>query len=210
MTSSSFDALDRPEWAADPPDLADVPEDRPRVDQEIFRDALRAKAGDRPVRDALYGLFRPTMARFVLRYGRIASEAAAWELDDIWQETFLAFAEVVGAWPGTGDFVAYYYAVFPRRLAAAVRRLEGSQPWVNRGASVEAGYDPRRTIETRALVMDYVATLPLVERQILAQHVWEELPLASVAANLGLSLSETLRRWRGIRRTAHRHFVTSA
>ena len=204
MTSLSFDDQHVPERDQADSSFAEAAPGRPPVDEAINRDAILAKAGETRVRDALYALFRPTMAKFVRRYASWAAEGGAWDLDDVWQETFLAFAGVVRAWPGAGDFVAYYYAVFPRRLAAAVRRLDGRQPWIRRDTPPEGAHDPAQAIETRALVMGYVATLPPIERQILAQHVWEELPLASIAANLGLSLSETEKRWRVIRRTARR------
>jgi DNA-directed RNA polymerase specialized sigma24 family protein len=113
----------------------------------------------------------------------------------------LAFNEIFEDWRGDRGFVPYFYAVFPKRLATAVRRLDGRQPRMTSGPADEPSHDPGQAMDARAFVVGYVATLPRVERQLLALHVWEELPLAAVAEHLGLSLKETQRRWRVIRRS---------
>lgn len=181
------------------------------ADEAINHDAALAKAGDRTKRDALYGLFRPTMGTFVGRYAGRLTCGAAWDLDDVWQETFVVFAEVITCWPGRGDFATFYYAVFPKRLTTRVRLLEGrnqraihSQP----GASTEPAHDPGPTLDARLVLTGYIATLPPIERQILALHVWEELPLLDVAEHLGISVTETFQRWRTMRRSALRHRST--
>ena len=168
----------------------------------VAREALAAKAGDRAARNALFDTFRPEMARFVARYTGRAYESAAWGLEDVHQESFLVFVEVLGSWPGSGDFVAYFYAVFPKRLATAVRRLDGSQPWIRYGIAVEGSDDPSQRLESRAMLNDFVGLLSPLERRILALHAWESLALPDVARHAGLSLDDTRRHWRRIRRMA--------
>jgi RNA polymerase sigma factor (sigma-70 family) len=170
--------------------------------ESVAREALSAKAGDRAARNSLFAAFRPAMARFFGRFAGRARESAAWDLEDLHQEAFLVFVEVLDAWPGTGDFVAYFYAVFPKRLATAVRRLEGSQPWIRYGVVAEGSDDPSRRLETRAMLRDFAGQLTPVERRILALHAWESLALPDVARQVGLSLEDTRRHWRRIRRKA--------
>lgn len=170
--------------------------------ESVAREALSAKAGDRTARNALFDTFRPAMARFFARYARRAYENAAWDLEDLHQESFLVFVEVLDAWPGTGDFVAYFYAVFPKRMATAVRRLEGSQPWIRYGISAEGAEDPAQRLDSRAMIHDFVALLSPLERSILALHAWESLALPDVARHTGLSLDDARRHWRRIRRKA--------
>ena len=170
--------------------------------ESVAREALSAKAGDRTARDGLFSTFRPAMARFFSRYARRARDSTAWDLEDLHQEAYLVFVEVLGAWPGTGDFVAYFFAVFPKRLASAVRRLDGSQPWIRYGVSAEGADDPAQRLESRAMIHDFIALLSPVERSILALHAWESLALPDVARHAGLSLEETRKHWRRIRRKA--------
>jgi RNA polymerase sigma factor (sigma-70 family) len=176
--------------------------------ESVARDALSAKAGDRTARNSLFTIFRPIMARFFGRFAARARESAAWDLEDLHQEAFLVFVEVLDAWPGTGDFVAYFYAVFPKRLATAVRRLEGSQPWIRYGVVPEGSDDPSRQLETRAMLRDFAGLLTPMERRILALHAWESLALPDVARQVALSLEDTRRHWRRIRRKA-RSFLSS-
>ena len=170
--------------------------------ESVAREVLSAKAGDRAARNSLFATFRPVMTRFFGRFAARAHESAAWDLEDLHQEAFLVFIEVLDAWPGTGDFVAYFYAVFPKRLATAVRRLEGSQPWIRYGAVAEGTDDPSRRLETRAMLRDFAAQMTPVERRILALHAWESLALPDVARQVGLSPEDTRRHWRRIRRKA--------
>ncbi len=168
----------------------------------VAREALSAKAGDRAARNALFDTFRPAMARFFARYARRAYESPVWSLEDLHQESFLVFVEVLGAWPGAGDFVAYFYAVFPKRLATAVRRLDGSQPWIKYGIAAEGTDDPAQRLESRAMLNDFVALLSPLERRILALHAWESLSLPDVSSHTGQSLDDVRRHWRRIRRKA--------
>lgn len=170
--------------------------------ESVAREALSAKAGDRSARNTLFAAFRPAMTRFFARYAGRARESAAWDLEDLHQEAFLVFVEVLDAWPGSGNFVAYFYAVFPKRLATAVRRLDGSQPWIRYGVSAEETEDPAQRLESRAMIHDFVSLLTPVERSILALHAWESLALPDVARHAGLSLEETRKHWRKIRRKA--------
>lgn len=170
--------------------------------ESVAREALSAKSGNRAARDRLFQTFRPAMSRFFARYGGRAHESGAWDLDDLRQESFLVFVEVLDAWPGSGDFVAYFYAVFPKRLATAVRRLDGSQPWIRYGIATEGTDDPSQRLESRAMLNDFAALLSPQERRILALHAWESLALPDVALQAGLSVDDTRRHWRRIRRKA--------
>ncbi len=178
------------------------------ADETINHDAVLAKAGDRTKRDALYARFRPTMGTFVGRYAGRLTRGGAWDLEDVWQETFVVFADVITGWPGTGDFVTFYYAVFPKRLTSRVRRLEGRHPravYGQPGASMETAHDPGPTLDAQVVLTAYIATLPPIERTLLALHVWEELPLVDVAKHLGMPVTETVLRWRTMRRSALKH-----
>lgn len=170
--------------------------------ESVAREALSAKSGNRAARDGLFHTFRPAMARFFARYAGRAHGSGAWDMDDLHQESFLVFVEVLDAWPGAGDFVAYFYAVFPKRLATAVRRLDGSQPWIRHGIATEGTDDPSHHLESRAMLNDFVILLSAQERQILALHAWESLALPDVARQAGLSVDDTRKHWRRIRRKA--------
>jgi len=203
---------DRPDHAVtESPAASPVAPDVQSSDPAINRDVVLARAGDLSRRDGLYAIFHPTMAKFVGRFTQRSKATGVWDLDDVWQETFVVFAEVVNSWPGAGEFIAYFYAVFPKRLAANVRLLDGRQPYVVQGLADESDeptHDPGPTVDARVVLTGYIATLPPIERQILALHVWEELPLLDVAEHMGISVTATLQRWRTMRRSALRHRST--
>ena len=170
--------------------------------ESVAREALSAKTGDRAARDGLFCTFRPVMARFFARYAGRAHESGAWDLDDLRQESFLVFVEVLAAWPGTGDFVAYFYAVFPKRLATAVRRLDGSSaldPLRHRDGRLRRSVPPARIAGDAHRLRRLLSPQ---ERRILALHAWESLALPDVARQAGLSVDDTRRHWRRIRRKA--------
>lgn len=101
----------------------------PELDARLGDMALRART-DPDVRNALYRLLEFKIERFVGRYRYRAHRVTVYEIDDIAQESFLVFCNVINRWPGDRSFLGYFFTRFPWRLSRAIERME-------RGTSID-------------------------------------------------------------------------
>ncbi|HAX23652.1 MAG TPA: sigma-70 family RNA polymerase sigma factor [Thermomicrobiales bacterium] len=133
--------------------LGDV-EMTPDLDLALSRYALLAR-DDLAIRDRLLTMLSWKVARFCARYRRRAIDP--WEIDDVQQEAFLAFVDVLAGWQpltsqdGPAGFGYYFLRVFPMRLAGRVRAL------LREGAIVApqdgAPHDPLDSIDIEDIVL---------------------------------------------------------
>ena len=94
----------------------------PKLDADLGALAARAKS-DPAARNALYAAVHFKITRFIRRScnrGRLV----VCENDDVAQEAFLVFCDIVGSWPGDESFLGYFLSRFPWRLARAIEVLE--------------------------------------------------------------------------------------
>jgi RNA polymerase sigma factor (sigma-70 family) len=95
----------------------------PELDELLGALARRARH-DPSARNALYGLLDFKIARFARRYHYRDHPVNAWNIDDVGQEAFLVFCEIVERWPGERSFLGYFFSRFPWRLSRRVKMLE--------------------------------------------------------------------------------------
>lgn len=87
--------------------------------------AVAARRGDVAARDLLYRSLQNRLHRigWVLRpWPDTADETGIWERDDVRQESWLVFVDLLRAWNEEGSFVAYLLARFAWRLRDRILR----------------------------------------------------------------------------------------
>jgi RNA polymerase sigma factor (sigma-70 family) len=108
------------------------------IDAQLARLAAQAQSGDRAARNALYLALLPRISSSIrkLRYSGNWSrcEGRSWFFDDLEQEAFLIFCELVEEWnPKPPRFAGYFFSRLPWRLRDRLRTwgsttLRESQP----------------------------------------------------------------------------------
>jgi RNA polymerase sigma factor (sigma-70 family) len=189
-------------WASGAP----VPHDD---EAELTRLALAARAGDAGARDLVYQALTPSINRMVAGCARLTwaadcprRDGRPWDREDLAQEAYLIFNDLVRAWSGVGPFTPYLFAYFPWRLRNAWRRLRPDRP---RGVAIgrhgsELAADASAVADEAAVLLEALADLlPEVERIILLAHIRDGLTLAEIARRLGLRPRQVGRRWLGIK-----------
>ena len=169
----------------------------PELDLALDVLALRARS-DRAARDALYQALAFKVDRFVQRHcrryrlpGRIVDP------DDVAQEAFLVFCDLVQRWPGERSFAGYFFHLFPWRLARAVNQLEWGVPIEDAETLDEALY----SAPDEALVfVDAGAGLPAFDRAVLELRVGYGMTAEEAAGVLGVTARTVFRAWARIRR----------
>lgn len=178
---------------------------------ELTRLALAARAGDVGARDLVYQALSPSIERMVAGCARLTwaadcprRDGRPWDREDLAQEAYLIFNDLVRAWSGEGPFTPYLFAYFPWRLRNAWRRLRPDRP---RGAAIvrhgpeDLAADASAVAAEAAVLLEALADLlPEVERIILLAHIRDGLTLTEIAQRLGLRSRQVSRRWLGIKR----------
>jgi RNA polymerase sigma factor (sigma-70 family) len=95
----------------------------PELDELLGALARRARH-DPLARNALYGLLDYKIERFARRYRYRDHPVNAWNIDDVGQEAFLVFCDIVERWPGERSFLGFFFSRFPWRLSRRVKNLE--------------------------------------------------------------------------------------
>jgi hypothetical protein len=97
----------------------------PELDARLNALALAGR-DDPAARNALHALLAGKIARFLAPWrGR---RIALGEFEDLRQESFLVFAELVADWSGEGSFARYFLGFFPWRLRHAIEAHERRWP----------------------------------------------------------------------------------
>jgi RNA polymerase sigma factor (sigma-70 family) len=200
--------------APQPPLPAAVPVLRPDALATPAEEALltgiarRAKRGDRAARDLLWRAFAPRLEAALRRCGRMAwrhgwtrRDGCPWELDDLRQEGWRVFAELIADWNGEGSIVPYLTAYLPWRLQNAMRRLGPPRFRPLTAPTVEPVAECRELLdaEAEALLAEILAALSPEEEAVLALRLWEGATLGEVSRRLGVPRRTLNRRWERIR-----------
>lgn len=186
----------------------------PALDADLSRRALLV-GGDPAARDALFGLLAFKVNRFCSRFRRW--NLRPWEIDDVRQEAYLAFVDVLNGWrpiPGSdapAGFGFYFMRVYPLRLTDRVRRVvltRRDRPSPTAWSESDDGRrDPaamEREIETLAFIIELSAKLDATDARIMLLRTTEDLTPDEIAAQAGVSRRTFYRRWRGIAATIRR------
>jgi len=176
----------------------------PTLERALAPVAHRAWSGDRAARDALYFAFEPKLMRFVRTIHppfAPTGDHAVWERDDVGQEAYLAFTEVVASWTPPIPFGRYVLAHFSWRLRDAVFRGV-ARARVPVGATITSGEqldwladETYAASESRILLETLAASLEPPYDDLLRWHIGEGMSLQKIAARLGCSRRTVTRRW---------------
>ncbi len=171
----------------------------PELDARMAILARLARAGDRDARDRLYALFAPRIARYA---GRFSGDGwrldPAWDSDDLLQEGYLVFIDLVASWPGGPSFAAYALGYLPWRLRNAVRRLNGPRPRAFPAPAValaELADHSAEAAEAIVLLETVAAALPTPDGEVLLWRVRDGEAVGVIAARLGISRRTVSRSW---------------
>jgi RNA polymerase sigma factor (sigma-70 family) len=179
-----------------PPDGA-VPSE---IDRQLGKLGQRAAQGDRDALNALYAAYLPRLDHWVRRAlsscYRTGADPAI-EPDDIVQQAYLVFADLVLSWSERGSLSAYLIAYFPWRLSDAVRRMSDSH--------VRRSLDGSPTVllidgtvaadEAIALLQTLAGDLPDRQGQVLLLRIRDGLTWDEIAGRVGMDRRTVLRDW---------------
>jgi RNA polymerase sigma factor (sigma-70 family) len=189
----------------------------PAQDALLTAIARQARLGDGKARDLLWRSFAPRMEPAIIRCGRmtyqpewVRRDGRPWELDDLRQEAWLVFSDVIVDWNGKGSFVRYATAYFPWRLRNAIRRLGPPRLRAPHAAAagLAAEFGPLLDAEVESLMTAIMRALSPADASVLELRMAEGLSLTGIARRLGITRRTVNRRWARIRRVA-RGMLTS-
>jgi DNA-directed RNA polymerase specialized sigma24 family protein len=184
------------------PVLAADDEITPEIDRVLTTVARAASDGDIDARNALYTAFSQKIARFVRRYRTYPSGigwSAAIDLDDVAQEAFLVFTDLVAEWQGDDSFCVYFLGQFPWGLRNAVRRLgTANRPALNLVGTPDALWlaDGSAVADEAVALLEIVAAdLQAPDGDILLWRIRDGETLTVIARRLGTSPRTIVRAW---------------
>jgi RNA polymerase sigma factor (sigma-70 family) len=173
--------------------------------------AKRARQGDDAARELLWRAFAARLEPVILRCGRMAWQAhwprrndRPWDLDDLRQEAWLAFADLAEQWDGEGSFVPFVTAYFPWRLRNAMRTMAPTRRTVALAPSMEPEEASSEIDEAESAIFfsAILAALSPGDAMLLQMRVVDELSLGDIARQLGVNRRTISRRWARIMRVA--------
>lgn len=169
-------------------------------DQRLTALARTAKAGDTAARDALHGAYAPrldtvTRALFRARLRHRFDPAIA--LEDLQQESYLVFAELLSRWDGERGFSGYLLGSFHWRMRQVYARLSaGAPPRRADMATLDLLADDSHEAEiARAHLRAITAPLPERQRQVVLLRVESGYRERQVAELLGIGRRTVAREW---------------
>lgn len=180
----------------------------PAFDEKLGMFAIRAQQDDREARDALYFAFLPKLTRLMAHVRPPAVPPGAegvWSRDDVEQEAYLVFLEIVDAWSGDVSFTSFLLSRFPWRLKDVFRRGIGRSAVPPRRFAVsidtvELIADERDSLADAGAAFESVRErLPDPLADILVAHVMEGKTKSAIARELGVSRRTMVRYWQDIR-----------
>jgi DNA-directed RNA polymerase specialized sigma24 family protein len=183
----------------------------PGLERILHPVALRAKQGDWTARDALHQAFEVKLRRICQKIPvpfAVPEETGVWDHEDVWQEGWIVFADLVERWEQEVPFGRYLLAQFPWRLRDAVRghlRRSTTPPkWTFGTGALDEG---RVGCPVAVAALDGVelraCLVPLrpFDRELIEVRTTEGLALADAAAALDVSERTVSRRLTYLRRT---------
>lgn len=178
----------------------------PVLDHILGDAAFAALAGDAIARDALFAAFRPRLGWSIRRCQLIWSGQSnrfvedAIEPNDIDQEAYLVFAELIADWTPGGSFSAYVLGQFPWRMNRVLRRWRRQRgPRAVRSiARVIDERSPIEQAELTVLVDALAARLDPTDADLLRRRVLDDASFDDIAKRAGISRRTLHRRWRAI------------
>jgi RNA polymerase sigma factor (sigma-70 family) len=167
----------------------------PELDARLGALALRART-DADIRNALYRLLDFKIERFVRRYHRRAWQMTTYEFDDVVQEAFVVFCDMIDRWPGEQSFLGYFFTRFPWRLARAIDVIERGTS-ANQYAPIEAVDEPSPSPypDDALTLVEAGALLGPRDRALLELRLGYGMDMRQIAHTLGVHSRTVHRRW---------------
>jgi RNA polymerase sigma factor (sigma-70 family) len=178
------------------------------IERRLHPTALRARAGCPVARDALYLALLPKLERFIrgVRVPMFGDDRTGiWDRNDVEQEAFLVFTELLDGWEPERPFGRYVLATFPWRLRDAIYRGIGRRGVPTRMALVPIDQhawlrDGSAAAQEATVLLGIIAErLPSLQAEILRRHVGDGDTLTAIARDLDLSRRTVTRQWRAAR-----------
>jgi RNA polymerase sigma factor (sigma-70 family) len=178
------------------------------LERRLLPTVQRAHAGCQEARDALYIAFGPKLERFTRRVHAPFlgdDRTGVWDRDDVEQEAWLVFDELIAQWTPERPFGRYILATFPWRLRDAVYRGIGRRGVPSRMALVAIGEhdwlrDGSAAADEAQVLLEIIAErLPAMQAMILRRHVGDGETLSAIARDLDISRRTITRQWRAVR-----------
>jgi DNA-directed RNA polymerase specialized sigma24 family protein len=182
------------------------------VGEEVRPDrplARAARTGDRDARNALWVALAPKIDRLAVAAGRRTRgdnaprrDGRPWDAEDLRQEAFPLFADLLAAWSGEGPIGPYLLSHLAWRLRSVARALAVPRRFeTSPAASARLHLADGSAAAAEALILleALAADLPTPDGAILLRHVRDAESLAVVALRLGLDRRTVYRRWQAIK-----------
>jgi RNA polymerase sigma factor (sigma-70 family) len=184
----------------------------PAFDDTLGSFAIRAQEGDTDARDALFFAYLPKLER-LMSHARpphaLSGMTGIWDQDDVEQEAYLVFLELVDGWSGDVSFTAWLLSRFAWRLKDTIRSGIGkpSGPPRQRVVPIEdAAFVPMRidglSPEDREVIDKVLDQLPEYLGQVLIEHALHGKSKTAIARDLQISRRTMVRYWQEIRHRA--------
>lgn len=173
------------------------------IDAQLGILGRRAASGDRAARNALYAAFAPRLDHWVRRAqgsSRRYGVDQAVESEDIAQQAFIVFADLMHSWNGRGSISAYVIAYFPWRLSTAIRAMSDSRqcrPLETMPADLLSD-GTFAAEEAVALLQALAAGMPEREGQILILRLRDGQTWPEIANRLGINKRTAMRDWKRV------------
>ena len=165
--------------------------------------AEQAQAGDTGARDTLWSALWPKLQR--MTWNVPAPRSGTSDHDDVTQEAWLAFEQLVRSWPGDRPFGRYVLATFRWRLRDRVTRGIGRPVVPPRTITVRIDDELQVRDDRAGEAFDCAEIciladgLPAFQGALLRRHVLDGEPLIAVARDYRLAKRTATRHWREVR-----------
>jgi RNA polymerase sigma factor (sigma-70 family) len=175
----------------------------PELDAVLSALGCRAAAGDTDALNALYAAYAPRLGYWVHRAQRLFRRYGidrALEPEDIAQQAYLVFADLVRAWEDDQGLSRYVFAYFPWRLSDTVRKMSERRV-LRTPAGLPAlllADDSAAAAEAIALLEALADDLPDREGRVLLLRIRDGLPWDEVARLMGVERRTVFRIWKRV------------
>jgi RNA polymerase sigma factor (sigma-70 family) len=180
----------------------------PALERALEPVARRALAGDWAARDALHAAFEPKLMRFVRRirvpFAPGGTAVGIWERDDVMQESYLVFVDLVANWTPGIPFGRYVLANFPWRLRDAIHRGIGKRNLPPRSFGITPEEQAAVPDDT-AIAAEHLALIDVLGWSleppldaVFHLRLVDQLTMQEIADRLGVSKRSASRHWRNV------------
>jgi DNA-directed RNA polymerase specialized sigma24 family protein len=173
----------------------------PELDAILSALGCRAAAGETAALNTLYAAFAPRLQQWVRRAQRSLERYGvdrSIEPEDIAQQAFVVFADMILTWEDDRDLSRYVIAFFPWRLSDSVRRMTDlrASHALSPAALPLLVDDSSVAEEAVALLEAHAATLPAQEAQVLLLRIRDGCTWDEIARFSGIESRTAQRIWR--------------